>query len=485
MSRSPKGTDALKVPIATVLEQLPRGAVRLPFRELKRYAQPGTFVGGCELDEALVELPLVEILPRLKQGQLARRPVQKQLSVSENVPAIFGSRTSPLPKNQTVHLGPPDSRLRDEHAASRILSDRTARPPASAPAPTTSPAPIAAPRLPIPSPAPLDGIRIPAVNFPTAAPPKAPVPPRPSAPQASPTSKPTTVSVALTDLAKPWPEAVRREVLAVQPAATAHIPFPDLETAMKRGKALFSWGKIRSWIGPKPCNDFPELDPTDLELPLDVLTPLFLAHRSPGKAGKKVVASSEIPDVFALKKSEPAPAEAKLEPAPAPAPMKAPEPAPALTLENRIRAGLASALAPSPAPEVPVPQAPAISGKALPQAKPGALPREVIQQACQLSGVSGALLADLEGQPIASQLPAGINAETAAAFLPEVCRHTNQLAQALNLPKPVQIELLLGKIPLQILSTNRAHLAVLGKPSETLPKLQLASLANQLAQRNP
>jgi hypothetical protein len=49
----------------------------------------------------------------------------------------------------------------------------------------------------------------------------------------------------------------------------------------------------------------------------------------------------------------------------------------------------------------------------------------------------------------------------------------------------VQIEVLLGKTPLQILSTNRAHLAVLGKPGEALPKLQLASLANQLAQRNP
>lgn len=479
MSRSPLATDAVRVPLTTVLEQLPRGAVRLAFRDLKRYAQPGTFTGGCELDEALVELPLAEVLARLKGNHLARRPAQKQLSVPDTVPTIFGSRTCPIEKPQTVHLGPIDPRLHDEHNTSRILSQRIPpAPQAAAPAPSL---PIPGSHPPPASAAARLSIQMPVPTAPKPVLPKAPDLASRLACQASASKQPDVVSVPIDSLAKTWPDAVRRAVLTTQSASTVHIPLPDLEVAMKRGKAHFTWATIRSWIGPKACHDFPELDSTELELPLAVLAPLFMARRSGCKTPKRVAPSSEIPDIFAPRKSDTA---AEVAPTPVSPPVKASDPGLAPTLENRISAGLASALAPTPMPDPVGPQTQSISGKALPLPQPSRLPAEVVQRVCQFGGIVGALLVDFEGQVITSQLPPGINSETAAAFLPEVCRHTNQLAQSLNLPQPAQFEMVLGDTPLQILRTSRAYLAVLGKGGEALPKLQLSSLASQLAQHN-
>src|ERR1041385_469091 len=48
--RSPTSGDMLKLPLATALEQLPQGAVRISFRELRQGA-PGLFMGATELDE--------------------------------------------------------------------------------------------------------------------------------------------------------------------------------------------------------------------------------------------------------------------------------------------------------------------------------------------------------------------------------------------------------------------------------------------------
>ena len=62
-----------------VLPQLAHGAVRISFGELRQASPPGTFSAENDRDRVMVELPLHEILARVKPGLLARRPAQKQV----------------------------------------------------------------------------------------------------------------------------------------------------------------------------------------------------------------------------------------------------------------------------------------------------------------------------------------------------------------------------------------------------------------------
>ena len=76
-----------------------------------------------------------------------------------------------------------------------------------------------------------------------------------------------------------------------------------------------------------------------------------------------------------------------------------------------------------------------------------------------------------------------MNAETAAGFLPQVYSRLGQYTRELKLGDPSQVEMLVGKIPLQIYKCPHAYFAVLGKAAEPLPKLQLSALAGQLTPR--
>ena len=59
-------------------------------------------------------------------------------------------------------------------------------------------------------------------------------------------------------------------------------------------------------------------------------------------------------------------------------------------------------------------------------ARSSPLPTELVQRACHLSGVTGALIATPDGLVIASQLPSSMNAEMAAGFLPQVYSRLGQ-----------------------------------------------------------
>jgi predicted regulator of Ras-like GTPase activity (Roadblock/LC7/MglB family) len=255
-------------------------------------------------------------------------------------------------------------------------------------------------------------------------------------------------------------------------AASIAIPFPDLEQAMKRGKVLFTWKQLRLWMSPKPSNALTEHDAVSLELPLSVLTPLFLARRSGSASPRKLAAVQDIPDVFQVRKSEAA--------APAPEPQQA-------TTQDSGR---------SPLPEpvvIPFEQSAQISTPPRPvptpldkltAARSSAGPTELVQRACQLSGVAGALLTTPDGLVIASQLPASLSAETAAAFLPQIYSRLGQYTRELKLGDPAQVEMLVGNIPLLIFRLANAFFAVLGKAAEPMPKLQLSALAAQLSARS-
>jgi hypothetical protein len=77
----------------SVLEQLPHGAVKVSFGELRRGAPSGVFIATPAEDNRLVDLPLSEILDQLHPDSFARRPDQERTPVSP-VPLSKSSKAS-------------------------------------------------------------------------------------------------------------------------------------------------------------------------------------------------------------------------------------------------------------------------------------------------------------------------------------------------------------------------------------------------------
>jgi len=89
--RNPHVGDAtISIPLEKVLSQLSRGAVKLSFGEL-RQAAPGVFSSETDRDRVMVQLPLNEILAQLNPALIARRRVQKQVEVPEDISSPFES----------------------------------------------------------------------------------------------------------------------------------------------------------------------------------------------------------------------------------------------------------------------------------------------------------------------------------------------------------------------------------------------------------
>jgi len=62
------------VPLKKVLSQLPTGAIRMSFGELKQSTTTGVFTDTPSMDQVIIELPLKEVLARVDPAHLTRRP---------------------------------------------------------------------------------------------------------------------------------------------------------------------------------------------------------------------------------------------------------------------------------------------------------------------------------------------------------------------------------------------------------------------------
>jgi len=327
----------------------------------------------------------------------------------------------------------------------------------------------------------------PAVAAPAAEPQPTPVPQEP-------------LIVPIAPLTGNWPEGVRQE-LAVFPEATVGLPKHELEQALKRGKIAFPWKSIRSWITPAPPPTAASaLDDTLLELPLSVVAPLFMAQRKPAPPQKKYTITENIPDVFAGRGREPSaqvqvatpitPSTPALPVAPAIAMPSAPLPAPAQPVSVPPAPAPASALAPpapAPAPPAPAPAraAPKEIGEIFGQ--PGRknwTPSEIVQKTSGLNGVAGSLIAMPDGLLVAGHLPPGLNAETIAAFLPQLHSRITQYSKELRFGEANHLTLIVDDVPLKIFKTGGVFFTVLGRSGEPLPEPQLSVVAAQLGPQN-
>ncbi len=290
-------------------------------------------------------------------------------------------------------------------------------------------------------------------------------PPAAPVPQPKPAAAPGEVlTLALTSLADGWPDAIRTEIVEMNLVdARVALPVYAVEQALKQGKVAFSWKLLRSWIKPTVLPAVSAHDGMVLELPLKVVAPQFLAlQKKTAKPQHKVSIDEEIPNLFF---------------------------------------GF-----PQPEPAVPVAQATASPGDtnyyvwddSSDRAKvdetdfkrgpsPGtrfvakyATPNEVVSRAAALDHVAGVLIALPDGLMVANRLPADVNADTIAAFLPQIFGKVSQCTKELRMGDLNNLNFTVGSVPWKIFRVNAIFFAAFGRTGRPLPTGQLAALAAEL-----
>lgn len=529
----PQANQIIHLQAEMVIGQLAFGAVKISFGELRRMS-PGIFMNsGSELDSKLVTLPLQEILPRLNPALLARRTGRK-IEVSEEIVGPFGEGARGVAFTTTPLKGPvspPPPREPEPAPAHQPPisftpppAPRQVSPPAAPPIPPRSvtPAPSAGHGMPISpmSPPPArsvtpahgtnghtnghgnnngvnlpPGLRLASPNGnnqappparPAAAPAPAPVPPAPA--PAAPSSVPPQpmIFAPLNQLCESWPADLKDEIFG-SPLANANVPLDGaaILPGLKRGRIVMTWRQIR--IAIQPNSPPSQRDNTELELPLKVIAPLFLAaQKNPARPRAKTTVSVDIPDLFYgfQQPAAPAPAPAAA-PKPAPAPAPAPAPmapvVPPLPKPQEGKAGDTNYFTWGENGQAPTEEMESSRGSSQTDfLNRRTQPKDVVARAVTLPGVAGSVVAMQDGLRVASQTPPDLNADTLAAFLPQIFERLNASTRELRMGALNNINFTVGNVPWRIYRVNAVYFAAFGRAGEHLPSAQLAQLAAEL-----
>jgi predicted regulator of Ras-like GTPase activity (Roadblock/LC7/MglB family) len=405
------------LPAALIETGLKRGRVTIRWKNLRMMILPNPAPVSVH-DGVEVELALKALAPLFFASQKAAGQARKKVSVSAEIPDLFHS---------------------SEQAEAAITPT---------PAPASAPAPKPAPASPIPA-APAD-----------------------------PEQK--IISAPLAALAEKWPEALRREITEWNLAnAQVALPLDALAPAMKRGRVTFAWRDLRSWVRPTPAAAASVHDSAELELPLKVIAPLFLEQQTlPARKQSRLTIDQSMPSPF----SGFAPAETKV-------PVTAP---PAEPVSEPARPAVKPADSKSPETNFYVwgdgtdtpredeneykrPQAPETDFTSR-----YATPKEIVARAMTLPGVAGVVVALCDGLMIACQVPPDLNADTVAAFLPQIFDRVAQSTRELRMGALNNLKFTVGNVPWHIFRVNAVYFAAFGRAGESMPTAQLASLAGEL-----
>ena len=109
-----------------------------------------------------------------------------------------------------------------------------------------------------------------------------------------------------------------------------------------------------------------------------------------------------------------------------------------------------------------------------------ATPKEIVERAMELPGVMGVLVALPDGLRVASQVPPEFNADTLAAFLPQIFDRVSQSTKELRMGALNNFNFTVGNVPWRIFRVNAVYFAAFGCAGEALPSAQLAALAAEL-----
>jgi predicted regulator of Ras-like GTPase activity (Roadblock/LC7/MglB family) len=299
--------------------------------------------------------------------------------------------------------------------------------------------------------------------------------------------------VNLGEISSNFPDDIKQEIAGFKISGSdIAIPVEQLGPQLKAGKVVFTWKQLTSWLKPSPL---PVLSPHEemlVELPLAVIAPRFFSQHRPAAPQKKVNVGDNIPDLFAgrsaaVRPSPAPPAEIVSQAAPT-----APPPAPPAIPAIPTPAGAAASLPIPPTPRLPEAPAPIPSSAALPTppAAAGATagarqwnPQEVVRTLGRLNGVGGAILAMSDGLLIAGEIPAPFQADTVAAFLPQMFARMNGYSKEAQLGELRSMTLNMAEGTWTILKTGNVYLGALGKKGMAVPLPQLEAIATEFSKQ--
>jgi predicted regulator of Ras-like GTPase activity (Roadblock/LC7/MglB family) len=323
----------------------------------------------------------------------------------------------------------------------------------SGPVSPIAPSPAAAPEVPAVPPRPKDILAAPPVA-------RSMQPAKPAAAPAASAAETQTLLVPLSAIIESWPDAVRQEIVQSKLVdSRLAMPVDKVEESLRRGRVVFAWKTLRSWVRPGPVPPTSPHDLQELELPLAVLAPLFVARRKANDGQSRVVVSEAIPNLFfGLPKAE------------APA---APKPA-----DTNYYAWNDAG---QPRTDDADTKQKAAGGTDL--LLKCATPNEIVSRAAAMNGVAGALIALPDGLMVASRIPAEFNGDTLAAFLPHIFSKVNQCTKELRMGELNNLNFTVGNVPWKIFRVNAIFFAVFGRVGEGLPTADLTALAAELERK--
>lgn len=462
--RVPDAAATVALPLPTILKQLPAANVKMSLASLHRQA-PGVFQPLAPGDKRMIDVPLAEVFRHVRPHMLKRRPDQRPFVLPENTISLFGDPKNPRalaptaveeepPEPTVLDLTPEMPRVLKMDAGLREHFNKTAeRSMLVATAPPAAPefkltAPSDAPRVIAPPPE-FNGAdsanHSPAVPFP-------------------PPTNGHSLTLKLTPLAESWPEEIRAEVAALDPATTVALSAGDVSAGLAKGRVAFSWGQIRASLEPQPSSPTAAAEDTALVLPLKIVAPAFLASNSkPAAERKRQFVDESIPALF-NNGSTPTVADILAESA-----------------EASVIPSTESTESVEPVAKHDPNRAPSSVGElfGLPH-KHEWTPAEIVAHLVRLPGIAGAVVGLQEGLQVATSMPDGVKGEVVAAFLPQIFARLNQYAGEMKLGEVDDLLFTTHGAHCQIYRLGYIYFAVLGKPGETLPWHELRLIAAEL-----
>jgi predicted regulator of Ras-like GTPase activity (Roadblock/LC7/MglB family) len=249
-----------------------------------------------------------------------------------------------------------------------------------------------------------------------------------------------------------------------QAGAQLALPVGEVDLARRKGKIVFTWKTLRSWMEP-PGSAASTSDDDELPLPLKVVAPRFLALRQPKSRQRKAHVEESIPDLFSGGPAAEAPASPRATPEAQPEPVETEPVAPAI---------------PVAMPAAPKKPAAAKSSASISAANP----KDLVSKTAQLPGVSGALLAMNDGLVVASKLAQPLQGETVAAFLPQIFGRLTQISNELKLGDLSTVMLVMDNCRWIIFRSGKVFFAVVGTAGEALPLPQLTAIVADIKRQN-
>jgi len=219
---------------------------------------------------------------------------------------------------------------------------------------------------------------------------------------------------------------------------------------------------LRSWIKPAPPSNPSAQDATVLEIPLKIIAPLFLARqKDAANTRQKVAVDDDIPNLFfGFPQTE--------------AQSAASSPAAAKPVDTNYYVWDDAADKLSVVHDN---QPPSAGTRFVSKY---ATPNEIVSRTSSLDGVEGALIALPDGLLVASKLSNSLNADTLAAFLPQIFGKVSQSTKELRMGDLNNLNFTVGNVPWKIFRVNAIFFAAFGRAGEALPTAQLAALAAEL-----